>query len=187
LRKKLLTHQAERARQNLPAAAGFTPYSPLRAHADVHVQDESVGEDVMAQSSVLTVPAREQKPMTIDDDHLGRMTLGDRNLEREVLEIFARQTTLTLERIAGAEPRRIGAAAHTLKGSARGIGAWRVADAAERLEQAAATEGGHDAMSAAMAEFEAAGLEACAAIGARLAKCLDELAADTFGDRAREH
>jgi hypothetical protein len=42
-------------------------------------------------------------------------------------------------------------------------------------------------MSAAMAEFEAAGLEACAAIGARLAKCLDELAADTFGDRAREH
>ena len=29
------------------------------------------------------------------------------------------------------------AAAHTLKGSARGIGAWRVARAAERLELAA--------------------------------------------------
>jgi HPt (histidine-containing phosphotransfer) domain-containing protein len=187
LRKKSLTHQVKRQRQNLPAEAGFTPFSPFGAHDGFHVQGESVGEDVVAQSSVLTVPARKQKPMTIDDDHLGRMTLGDRSLEREVLEIFARQTTLTLERIAGAEPSRIGAAAHTLKGSARGIGAWRVADAAERLEQAAANKGDHDAMSAAIAELEAASLEVCAAIGARLAEYLDELSADTFSDRAREH
>jgi HPt (histidine-containing phosphotransfer) domain-containing protein len=74
---------------------------------------------------------------SIDQVHLERMTLGDRSLEREVLEIFARQTAMTLERIAGAGPARTAAAAHTLKGSARGIGAWRVAQAAERLEPAA--------------------------------------------------
>lgn len=32
----------------------------------------------------------------IDDDHLRQMTLGDRCLEREVLEIFMRQAALML-------------------------------------------------------------------------------------------
>ena len=49
-----------------------------------------------------------------------------------------RQTTIMLNRIAGADPPLAAAAAHTLKGSARGIGAWRVARAAELLEQAPA-------------------------------------------------
>ncbi len=97
------------------------------------------------------------------------MTLGDRSLEREVLEIFARQTMLMLERIAGAEPARAAAAAHTLKGSARGIGAWRVAQAAERLERGASAKGDDEAVKAAIAELEAAGLEVREAIGARLA------------------
>ena len=96
------------------------------------------------------------------------MTLGDRSLEREVLEIFARQTAMTLERIAGAGPARTAAAAHTLKGSARGIGAWRVAQAAERLEQAATGAADEAAMLAAIAELEAASFEARLAIGLRL-------------------
>ena len=54
----------------------------------------------MSQSSLLAMPRLEQKSMIIDEDHLGRMTLGDRSLEREVLQIFARQTTLMLERIS---------------------------------------------------------------------------------------
>ena len=63
----------------------------------------------------------------VDGAHLERMTLGDRSLEREVLEIFARQTTLTLERIAGAAPEQAAAAAHTLKGRRAELapGAWR--------------------------------------------------------------
>jgi HPt (histidine-containing phosphotransfer) domain-containing protein len=122
----------------------------------------------MTAMSLLILAGQEQMPTAIDEDHLGRMTLGDRSLEREVLEIFARQTTLTLKRIAGAEPARAAAAAHTLKGSARGIGAWRVARAAERLEQAADGEGDDQAMNAAIAELEAASLEVRAAIGARL-------------------
>ena len=38
----------------------------------------------------------------IDEEHLGRMTLGDFQLEREVLQIFVRQSVIMLERIAGA-------------------------------------------------------------------------------------
>jgi HPt (histidine-containing phosphotransfer) domain-containing protein len=38
-----------------------------------------------------------------------------------------------------AAPAAVAALAHTLKGSARGIGAWRVARAAERVELAGAS------------------------------------------------
>lgn len=139
----------------------------------------------MTQSSLLAVLSREQKPMTIDEAHLGRMTLGDRSLEREVLEIFARQTTLTLNRIVGAELKRAAAAAHTLKGSARGVGAWGVAQAAERIEQAA-EDGDKDAMNAAITELEAAGREVRAEIGVRLGTSVDAMAA-IGGDRSRGH
>ena len=53
---------------------------------------------------------QEQELATLDEDHLGRMTLGDRRLEHEVLEIFARQNGLILERIAGAKPGPVAAA-----------------------------------------------------------------------------
>lgn len=119
----------------------------------------------MTAARLSASPGQEQKLATLDQDHLGRMTLGDRRLEHEVLEIFARQNSLILSRIAGAEPGLVAAAAHTLKGSARGVGAWRVARAAERLEQAA-TEADEDAMKAAIAELKAASLEVCAAIAA---------------------
>jgi HPt (histidine-containing phosphotransfer) domain-containing protein len=128
-----------------------------------------------------------QKPhaIVIDDDHLGRMTLGDRSLEREVLEIFARQAALTLDRIAGASPQKAAAAAHTLKGSARGIGAWRVAQAAERLEKAASGGAEEAIIQEAIAELEAASFEARVAIGLRLSKGLTAGAA--FADRAFGH
>ena len=118
----------------------------------------------------------ERKPSVIDANHLERMTPGDRPLEREVLELFVRQTTILLTRIAGAEPPTAAAAAHTLKGSARGIGAWRVARAAELLEQAAG--GAVDEYEDAIAELRAASLEASAAIGTRLTALLPELARD---------
>lgn len=140
----------------------------------------------MTQSNVVTMPGHE-RPLTIDEVHLQRMTLGDRSLEREVLEIFARQTTMTLERIAGAGAARAAAAAHTLKGSARGIGAWRVAQAAERLEAAAAGQGDETAMIAAIAELEAASFEARVAIGLRLGEAADQSAAATGNRPRREH
>ena len=79
------------------------------------------------------VPA--QRP--IDLVHLSRMTLDDRALEREVLALFDRQMLLMMERIGTSSPDVAAAAAHTLKGSATGIGAWQVAHAAAAVETAA--------------------------------------------------
>jgi HPt (histidine-containing phosphotransfer) domain-containing protein len=70
----------------------------------------------------------------IDFDHLKRMTLGERELEREVLKLFAQQSADLLARLATL-PREGASLAHTLKGSARGIGAFAVADAADELER----------------------------------------------------
>ena len=72
----------------------------------------------------------------IDLVHLARTTLGDRALEREVLQLFDRQSDILIARMRTAAPAAMAALAHTLKGSARGIGAWRVARAAELLELA---------------------------------------------------
>jgi HPt (histidine-containing phosphotransfer) domain-containing protein len=76
----------------------------------------------------------------IDVEHLRRMTLGDAGLELEVLAMFAAQSAELIGRLAG-RPSDAGALAHTLKGSARAIGAFGVADAAARLEAALASGG----------------------------------------------
>lgn len=93
----------------------------------------------------------------IDLVHLARTTLGDRTLEREVLQLFDRQSTLLLARMRAAAPGGMVMLAHTLKGSARGIGAWRVARAAEVLELAegAQATGALEALAAATDEARA--------------------------------
>lgn len=72
----------------------------------------------------------------IDVEHLARMTLGERSLEREVLALFDRQADMLMPRIRRGNPAVAAASAHTLKGSAVGIGAFSVARAAEAVEQA---------------------------------------------------
>jgi len=69
----------------------------------------------------------------IDFEHLRRMTLGDQRLKREVLAMFSAQAVSLTDMLATL-PADAGALAHTLKGSARAIGAFGVADAASRLE-----------------------------------------------------
>jgi HPt (histidine-containing phosphotransfer) domain-containing protein len=73
----------------------------------------------------------------IDFAHLNRMTLGDGGLEREVLAMFSAQAARLVGQIA-ALAGNAGGLAHTLKGSARAIGAFAVADAAGRFEEALA-------------------------------------------------
>lgn len=94
-----------------------------------------------------TIEAKDAPSLAPDDRpidlvHLARTTLGDRALEREVLQLFDRQSTLLIARMQSAAPAGIATLAHTLKGSARGIGAWRVARAAEALELAGASGAG---------------------------------------------
>jgi HPt (histidine-containing phosphotransfer) domain-containing protein len=71
----------------------------------------------------------------IDFEHLQRMTLGDAGLEQEVLAMFLVQSARLVATLA-AMPSDAAALAHTLKGSARAIGAFAVAEAAGRLEAA---------------------------------------------------
>lgn len=75
----------------------------------------------------------------IDLEHLSRMTMGERELERDVLRLFDRQADMLLVKMQDAAPANVAAYAHTLKGSARGIGAWSVAHAAYGVETAAQT------------------------------------------------
>ena len=71
----------------------------------------------------------------VDLAHLARQTFGDRDLEREVLALFERQSLLMIERLRNATTAKSWAeAAHTLRGSALGIGAFGVARAAEAVE-----------------------------------------------------
>jgi len=102
------------------------------------------------------VPAGEP---AIDLAHLYRMTLGDHGLEREVLALFDRQIDLLIARMRAVDAAGVGALAHTLKGSARGVGAWPMARAAEAVEAAPAAE-----RARAVAALAAAAREAQAAI-----------------------
>lgn len=94
----------------------------------------------------------------IDRGHLSRMTLGERSLEREVLALFDRQADILLSRMNSAAPSGVATLAHTLKGSAVGIGAWGVARAAEVVEKAnpGALPGAVAALSEAIAEAKQA-------------------------------
>ena len=97
----------------------------------------------------------------IDLVHLSRVTMGDRALEREVLQLFDRQSSILIARMRTAAPAGIATLAHTLNGSARGIGAWRVARAAEMLELAG---GSGEPTGEALEKLAAASDEACAVI-----------------------
>jgi HPt (histidine-containing phosphotransfer) domain-containing protein len=100
----------------------------------------------------------------IDIDHLQRMTLGDAGLEREVLAMFSAQAASLMNTLAS-HPPEAAALAHTLKGSARAIGAFAVADAAADLE--AAIQSGDD-LSQTLATLNEATAQACAAVDAIL-------------------
>jgi len=89
----------------------------------------------MAQTA--TNPAVTADPAPIDRAHLARMTFGDRNLERELLELFDRQAAMLIVRMRAGGSAAVKPLAHTLKGSASGIGAGDVARAAEAAERAA--------------------------------------------------
>jgi HPt (histidine-containing phosphotransfer) domain-containing protein len=100
----------------------------------------------------------------IDMAHLKRVTLADISLEREVLAMFAGQSAGLIGALATLPPDAA-TLVHTLKGSARAIGAVRVAEAAEALETAMRDEADVPEAMAALAHGIA---EARAAIDAML-------------------
>jgi HPt (histidine-containing phosphotransfer) domain-containing protein len=87
--------------------------------------ESSVGQTEVSSAGIIDLP------------HLTRMTLGEKRLKAEVLALFDRQAGMLLARMQQASPQAAAAFAHTLAGSARGVGAWNVAAATERVELAA--------------------------------------------------
>lgn len=97
--------------------------------------DKSVGSDASTYQRSDEVPV-------LDLVHLSCQTFGDPALEREVLWLFvdqARQTGDALQHARSNDERlRL---CHLLKGSARGVGAIEVAQAAQNGERDPASEG----------------------------------------------
>ena len=100
----------------------------------------------------------------VDLVHLARYTLGNRELEQEVLELFSQQSVIYLARLSeAANEQEWLEAAHAIKGSARAIGAWRLGTCAENAEALAFADGA-EARQTAVAEIEAGLVEAKAYI-----------------------
>ncbi|MBC7831197.1 MAG: Hpt domain-containing protein [Hyphomicrobium sp.] len=102
----------------------------------------------------------------IDHEHLRRYTLGDPGLEMEILGLFAEQLPITIGALAHATTDKDwGMAAHTLKGSARAVGAWPLAAFAEDAERLT-TNADSGTRAAILRRLEAAADEARAYIAA---------------------
>jgi HPt (histidine-containing phosphotransfer) domain-containing protein len=85
---------------------------------------------------VPTVSCEALQVSPVDLKHLRRYTMGDHSLEKEILGLFLGQLPQTIKALSEAttdQDWRI--AAHTLKGSGRAVGAWRVARLAELAER----------------------------------------------------
>ena len=85
------------------------------------------------------VPARDwhvspSRSRPLDLVHLAVQTMGDKDLEAEVLQVFSRQARLALQEMGSADKAGMVAIAHRLKGAASAVGAFAVADAAMRVE-----------------------------------------------------
>jgi len=91
----------------------------------------------MLELAIKTPQVVAPESAVLDRAHLARMTFNDSGLEREILQLFERQAVLLLNRMGRSEPPAIATLAHTLKGSALGVGAGRVARAAAATEAAA--------------------------------------------------
>ncbi len=89
----------------------------------------------------------------IDFGHLERYTMGEPVLTQELLRSFCEETLAFMRSRPGdvvAERRAL----HRLKGSARAIGAFPLADAAEWLEKLLEVEAGPDDLREARAELQ---------------------------------
>ena len=75
----------------------------------------------------------------IDLVHLSRQTFGSKDLENEVLNLFISHTRQCLIRLENAQTNKEWEELmHTIKGSARGVGAWKAGNCVEMYEKQAA-------------------------------------------------
>lgn len=73
-------------------------------------------------------------PLPIDLEHLSRYTAAKPETTRELLIIFRDQAETWLSGMSPGDPVAWRETAHTLKGAAKAIGAWPLAELCERAE-----------------------------------------------------
>lgn len=77
-----------------------------------------------------------QPAQTLDLDHLSAQAAGDKMLMQQVLGLFLDHAATVLDALTAAKDAKSWRDhAHSLKGSAKGVGCWAVADAASAAEQ----------------------------------------------------
>lgn len=112
--------------------------------------------------------ADQMEDRPIDLVHLARQSLGDRDLEIELLNLFDRQAEQIMARLksecGGGDRRWRHDLSHTLKGSARAVGAARVARAAQAYEALLYGTASDDALQQAVALLDEKVAEAQARI-----------------------
>lgn len=97
----------------------------------------------------------------IDLVHLARQTMGDKALELEVLQLFARQSRQIVKSFGAEEADVRREAAHRLKGAALAVGAFAVATAATRVEEQPFEAEGLSTLAAAILDTELFILRLC--------------------------
>lgn len=90
----------------------------------------------------------------IDLVHLARQTSGDKNLELEVLNMFARQARSCMHDLSCGQVDVITKTAHKLKGAAMAVGAFNISAAAEKVEAKATDAADLALLGAAVLEAE---------------------------------
>lgn len=98
--------------------------------------------------------ARPSNARPIDLVHLAAQTAGDKNLEADVLQLFAKQARTALHELTSADAKGVKAAAHRLKGAASAVGAFTVAKLAGEVEDQTADAATKAALAAAVLDAE---------------------------------
>jgi HPt (histidine-containing phosphotransfer) domain-containing protein len=86
----------------------------------------------MSPAGEAFVPSRGRP---IDMVHLAKQSCGDKSLETEILHLFRQQLALCVDQIMATSGRERKIVAHTIKGSARAVGAFGLARVAAHIEE----------------------------------------------------
>lgn len=105
--------------------------------------------------------ARPSTSRPIDLVHLATQTMGDKRLELEVLQMFARQTRQLMKELSSDSADTRLATAHRLRGAALAIGAFAVAETAAAVEASPEDAANLAALGAAVLEAELFILKLC--------------------------
>ncbi len=100
----------------------------------------------------------------IDLEHLARYTGGDAALNREILRLFEMQTCEMVAKLRtildARDAKSWKEVTHTIKGAARGVGAFAMADAAAQCELLGVVDAGITAMAIAKLKSETEAVQA---------------------------